>query len=120
MSSLKQNKNFNNWLNVLFHGSLRKFNNFKRVHNNPSVYTDNQGLMVIATAQHLGININIVGTSNNAAAPYTVIEGEGTGDKPDLRVGYFQDTTDEIGTGKEVTIRAGHFQSLVGLTLNAK
>jgi hypothetical protein len=51
-------------------------------------------LFVLATAEYLNVIYHIVGTSNNAKDPVTVI--------------YFQDTMDGIGEKRQ----AGHYQSL--------
>ena len=50
------------------------------------------------------VNFNIVGTSNNAANPFTQLSC-GNNNAPTLWVGYYQDTT----------LRAGHYISLANI-----
>ena len=74
-------------------------------------YTDNNGVMVVATAQYLGVIFKIVPTSGDTRTPYYCIPDDvvnpETDGRPILLVGLHQDETDRRCDGK-----AGHYQSL--------
>ena len=68
-------------------------NNKKKV-----TYTDNNGIMVLATAQYLGVIFKIVPTSGDHRNPYYCIPDDvvdaDTDGRPDLWLGLHQDDTD--------------------------
>ena len=66
---MKSHPQMQQWVQAIFHGKKREFNRFLKEQSQSDVYTDNNGITVIATADYLGVNYHIVGTSNNEQDP---------------------------------------------------
>ena len=62
------------WTRSLFNGKARNYNKFIKEHSVPGKFIDNFGLFVLATAEYLNVLYHIVGTSNNAKDPVTIIK----------------------------------------------
>ena len=99
---------FDTWLVICFRGRLALMNAFKRLHSNSGVFTDNDGIINIATAYYLHTDIHIVGTSNTDQSPFTQISCGAEHSELPFWVGYYQDTTD-LNDGER---RSGHYVSL--------
>ena len=95
------------WIRSIFGGKVRSYNKFVKEQSKPGVFVDRDGLAVYVTSEVLGVTIHIVGTSNNAENPVTVM---GDGEKT-IHVGYYQDNSDIVPLGSP-GYRAGHYQSL--------
>ena len=98
-----------NWIQSLFGGKTRDFNKYVRDQSKPGVFIDNTGIPFVATADYLNVVYHLVGTSNNAQNPVTVI-GEGQ-DRKIFHMGYYQDNTDRNVSTNSLH-KAGHYQSL--------
>ena len=94
------------WVKNYFQGKMRKYNKFIKEHSQPGTFTDNFGIIVLATGDYLDVKYHLIGTSNNAQNPFTIL-GEENGTHV-FHVGLFQDTTD-VHDGPRT---AGHYQSL--------
>ena len=106
---MKSHPQVKQWVQSIFHGKKRDFNRFVKEQSQSGIFTDANGLAVIATADYLGVNYHIVGTSNNERNPVSKY-GRFNENRPIFHIGYYQDTTDhpyEAGS-----TRAGHYQSL--------
>ena len=55
---------------TLFQSKKRHWNTFVRNHKKSGVFSDNNGIMVLATANYLGVILNIVPTSGDARTPF--------------------------------------------------
>ena len=88
---------------------LFNFNRFLKEQSQQGAFTDANGLAVIATADYLGVNYHIVGTSNNERNPVSKY-GRFDEERPIFHIGYYQDTTDHHD--EAASTRAGHYQSL--------
>ena len=108
VNSMKNHPQMRQWVQSVFHGKKRDYNRFLKEQSQPGVFTDSNGLAVIATADYLGVNYHIVGTSNTEKAPVSKY-GRLEEDRPVLHIGYYQDNTDVPNVPKR---RAGHYQSL--------
>ena len=96
------------WLQMCFREKDKYLEDFKRLHCQAGVFTDNNGVIVIATAMLLNITVNIVATSNNSTTPFTVINPSETASSC-FWIGYYQDTTDKPGGGQQ----SGHYVPLI-------
>ena len=100
------------WTKSLFNNKKRDWNLFAKNHRKEGTFTDNNGIMVLATAQYLGVILKIVPTSGDSRTPFycipdDVVDAETDG-RPILWLGLHQDNTDRRYDGK-----AGHYQSLI-------
>ena len=95
------------WIRSLFNGKTRSFNRFIKEHSVPGKFIDNFGLFVLATGEYLNVKYHIVGTSNNAKDPVTILDYAENSDVV-MHLGYYQDNTDGVGEKRQ----AGHYQSL--------
>ena len=93
-------------MKTIFQGKASKLKKFVKDQSKPGVFIDNYGIMVLATGDYLGVNYHLVGTSNNAKNPFTVI-GEDQS-RTVFHVGLYQDTTDQNVYPR----RCGHYQRL--------
>ena len=105
-NSLETHKHKTYWIKNVFLGKMRRFRNFIKEQSKPGQFIDNNGIMVILTSDYLGVKYHLVGTSNNAQNPFTVLGNEDH--QKVFHVGLYQDTTDQFGLGG----RSGHYQSL--------
>jgi hypothetical protein len=108
VKSMETHPQMRQWVRSVYRGKKRDYNKFLRDQSKPGVFTDNDGLAVIATGDYLGVNYHIVGTSNTEQTPVSKI-GREDEDRPVFHVGYHQDTTDNPDTSNP---QAGHYQSL--------
>ena len=95
------------WIRSLFNGKTRSFNRFIKEHSVPGKFIDNFGLFVLGTGEYLNVKYHIVGTSNNAKDPVTILDYAENSDVV-MHFGYYQDNTDGVGEKRQ----AGHYQSL--------
>ena len=110
-NTLEKHPQSQEWTQKLFRNKKRDWNNLIRNNRIPGTYTDNNGIMVVATAQYLGVILKIVPTSGDSRTPFycipdDVIDPETDG-RPIVWIGLHQDDTDRCYDGK-----AGHYQSL--------
>ena len=105
-NTLEKHKHKKHWVKNYFQGKVRKYNKFIKEHSQPGTFTDNYGIIVLATGDYLDVKYHLIGTSNNAQNPFTTL-GEESRTRV-FHVGLFQDTTD-IDDGPR---QAGHYQSL--------
>ena len=81
------------WIQITFGGSKAQFQRFIKKHKKINTWTDNDGIMVQATALLLCRRIILVGTANHDPENrgFSVIEGgPGSEAYPPLIVGYYQ------------------------------
>ena len=105
-NTLDNHKHKKHWLKHYFQGKSRKYKKFIKDHSQPGTFTDNYGIIVLATGDYLDVKYHLVGTSNNAQNPFTKLgEDERT---MVFHVGLYQDTTDSNDGPRQ----AGHYQSL--------
>ena len=107
---MKSHPQVKQWVQSVFHGKKREFNRFLKEQGQPGAFTDANGIAIIATADYLGLNYHIAGTSNNEKNPVSKF-GRLDEDRPVFHIGYYQDTTDDPNNEVGST-RAGHYQSL--------
>ena len=105
-NSLENHKHKKHWVKNYFQGKIRKYKKFIKEHSVPGAFTDNYGIIVLATGDYLDVKYHLIGTSNNAQNPFTILGDENRTQV--FHVGLFQDTTD-IHDGPRT---AGHYQSL--------
>ena len=65
VNSMKSHPQVKQWVQSVFHGKKREFNRFLKEQGQPGAFTDANGIAIIATADYLGLNYHIAGTSNN-------------------------------------------------------
>ena len=106
-NSLKTHPLKMQWIKSLFMGKSQKYAKFVKEQSIENTFIDNYGIIVVATADYLGVNYHIVGTSNTEKVPVTKLHDDCPNRKI-LHVGYYQDTTDQDGGPKKL----GHYQSL--------
>ena len=105
-NTLETHKHKKHWLKHYFQGKTRKYKKFIKDQSKPGTFTDNYGIIVLATGDYLDVRYHLIGTSNNAQNPFTILGDE---EKTNVfHVGLFQDTTD-VNEGPR---QAGHYQSL--------
>ena len=107
---ISSHPNKREWIRSLFGGRARAFNKFVKEQSKEGAFVDDSGIAVLVTSEVLDVVIHIVGTSNNAENPVTVI-GNPSDDKIVFHIGYYQDTTDIAAPGTRA-FKAGHYQSL--------
>ena len=111
-NTLENHPQSQDWIKSLFRNKKRDWITFMKNNRKKGTYTDNNGIMVIATAQYLGVIFKIVPTSGDNRNPYYCIPDDvvdaDTDGRPVLWLGLHQDDTD-----RRVDGRAGHYQSLV-------
>ena len=85
-----------NWAQALYKGKLSAFNRFVKEQRKPGTWTDMGGIIVVATADFLGVTFHIAGDENctkNSRNPILVVEGQRKSeDRANvvLHVGYYQ------------------------------
>ena len=108
VKSMETHPQMRQWVQTIFRGKKRDYNRFLREQKEPGVFTDNNGMAVIATADYLKVNYHLVGTSNTEQAPVSKI-GREDEERVVFHIGYHQDTTDNPECSNP---KAGHYQSL--------
>ena len=64
-------ENFSNVFEMVFGSDYDKFAKFKEKHHQEGQFTDEDGIMVLATGYYLGITLRIFSESNSKLQPYT-------------------------------------------------
>ena len=106
-NSLKTHPLKMQWIKSIFMGKSQKYAKFVKEQSTENTFIDNYGIIVVATADYLGVNYHIVGTSNTEKVPVTKLHDDCPNRKV-VHVGYYQDTTDQDEGPKKL----GHYQSL--------
>ena len=77
-NSLETHKYKTYWIKNVFLGKMRKFRKFIKEQSQPGQFIDNNCIMVnvILTSNYLGVKYHLVGTSNNAQNPFTMLGNE--------------------------------------------
>ena len=92
VNSMKSHPQVKQWVQSIFHGKRRAFNRFLKEQSQSGIFTDANGLAVIGTADYLGVNYHIVGTSNNERNPVSKY-GRFIENRHIFHIGFYQDTT---------------------------
>ena len=99
VATLPTHPNKVNWAMAAFNGKLRKYNQFVKSQGVEGTWTDQEGLIVVTTADYLGVDIHIAGDQNcekNETNPILKVEGRKKDDeeasKVVLHIGYYQVT----------------------------
>ena len=87
---LSENPMYLHWFSTIFHGKRAEVKSFVNKHSRPCEYTDNNGLIPLHTAHFLGVNLHIVGTSNNMQDPFTEVRGSSEIGTPIFWIGFYQ------------------------------
>ena len=96
VASLKTHPRKMDWAMAAYNGKVRDYNAFVKNQASEGTWTDEEGIVVFATADYLGVDIHIAGDQNcnkNSRDPILVVQGsenDGEDDKAVLHIGYYQ------------------------------
>ena len=102
VATLPTHPNKVDWALAAFNGKLRKYNQFVKSQTMDGTWTDKDGILVVATADYLGVDFHIAGDQNcekNNKDPILKVEGrtkDEEASKVVLHVGYYQVTATKI------------------------
>ena len=71
VDNIEKCKNFKNVFEMIFDSDHTKLSEFKEKHYQEGEYTDEDGVMVLATGLYLGVTLRIFSRTNTRLCPYT-------------------------------------------------
>ena len=63
--------NFEYVSSIVFNSDMEKLEEFKNIHKKDGEFTDEEGVLVLATGYYLGVTLRITSRSNTSEHPYT-------------------------------------------------
>ena len=66
VKSMEPHPQMRQWVRLVYRGKKRDYNKFLCDQSKPGVFTDNDGLAVISTADYLGVNYHMAGTCTSS------------------------------------------------------
>lgn len=112
VKNLTKNPCFQTFFEVGFGNDLDVYNSFVKEQCKSGTFTDENGILVLATAMHLGVKVNIVAPDNNDQNPFT---SYGNVDDRDAVTFWIAHYPEDSSTGQ-----VGHFQSLQHIRIGRK
>merc|ERR1712030_48130 len=97
VNNIENCANFNHVFEMIFESNYKKFSEFKKKHHREGEFTDEDGVLTLATGYYLGVTLRIFSRSNTKKQPYT----EHNENQPVIFNIFLDDRT------------SGHFQSLL-------
>merc|ERR1712030_220188 len=71
VDNIENCENFSNVFETIFGSDYGKFAKFKTKHYQEGVFTDEDGVIALATGYYLGVTLRIFSRSNTKMQPYT-------------------------------------------------
>ena len=97
VDNIENCENFANVFEMIFKSDYTKLSEFKKKHHREGEYTDEEGVMTLATGYYLGVTLRVFSRTNSKQQPYT----EYNENKPIIFNIFHDDRS------------SGHFQSLI-------
>ena len=71
VNHIEKSPNFDNVSSMIFESNITKLEEFKSKHKKEGVFTDEDGILALATGYYLNVTLRIISRSNTSDLPYT-------------------------------------------------